>query len=555
MGFVNFKDFIIKKKKDILVAVLFIFIASASVLYSTTLPFTIHGDTYVTLLANKAVHDQSFPDRDKLLNFDFKPYLYTNILDFLGNHFDLNTYKLILLFLCVFLTGYVAYLAFRMLGFSISVSLVSSIVALVPRVTVGGEAFGVIVSDDVLGRTLGLPFLWLGFAWILRNKIKDKKLWPAFLFLGLSTYIHPVSIVLFTAIMFLVFLYWIFESKKYREGIQDFLYSVIAFLLGGVLLFKKILFVTNNLTLNNDAFPKATSLEYYKALMYRIDWDFLPKSIIYLKHFVLINMFFWVLILGIYYFNRKNEYTGLESKRLRVLWISSLLVVFLSVGLSLVLPNVQLYLAKNFDFPFVLQQSSRFFKYYYMGLYLLFAIVVEKTLQFFPKYKKILFAFFLIFGILSSTFFFECFQYVVGFNGFKKEYIPNYLQANKLQDDRVVYPVICKQIREAGINKTDLVMSDEFQLRYFCDQKLTNTYEEGTIYFMSGKNQLVWWYKNYLEQNHALYEGSSKEIIALAKKDNATYALLESYLPVIKEFEALKMVISKGDRFTIIKFK
>jgi hypothetical protein len=525
------------------------------VIYSTTLPFTIHGDTYVTLLANKAIHDPTFPDRAKLLNFDFKPYLYTNILDFLGNHFDLNTYKLFLLFLCVFFTGYVSYMAFRMLGFSILVSLVVSLVALFPRVTVGGEAFGVIVSDDVLGRTLGLPFLWLGVAWILKNKIQNKRLWPAFLFLGLSTYIHPVGIVLFTGIMFIVFAYWILESRFNRDILKDFAYSVGAFLAGGILLFKKILFVTNSLALDNNSFPKASSLEYYRALMYRVDWDFFPKSIIYLKHFLVINFFFWATIFIVYYLNKKYPIYEEGRNRLNILAKFSALIVVFSVVLSLFLPNAQLYLAKNFDFPFILQQSSRFFKYYYIGLYLLFALAIERVILFFPKYKKILILGFLIIGILSSTFFFECLQYAVGFNGFKKEYIPNSLQKDKLQDDRIVYPIICKQIRDAGIKGDDLVLSDEFQLRYFCDQRLTNTFEEGTIYFMSGKNELSWWYENYIEQKHALYEGNAKELIALAKKDNATYALLESYLPVIKDFESLKMVVSKGDRFTIIKFK
>ncbi len=133
--------------REIAVFLLFFLVAVVAVAYSTTLPFTIHGDTYVTLLANKVVVDPTYPDRQFLLNFDFKPYLYTNLLSFLVKYFSLFTYKLILLFFLVLGTCYFSYIAFRMLGFSRSISIIVALVALMPRNAITGGGFGVFIAD------------------------------------------------------------------------------------------------------------------------------------------------------------------------------------------------------------------------------------------------------------------------------------------------------------------------------------------------------------------------------------------------------------------------
>src|SRR6185295_1472691 len=120
--------------------------------------------------------DPSYPDRQVLLNLDFKPYLYTNIMAFSDAHFSFFESRMILLFFLVFVTGFFAYLAFRLLGFSRSVSFAVSLIALLPRLEVSGGLFGIFTSYDVVGQAFGLPILWLLTAWFIKRAFSGKYL-------------------------------------------------------------------------------------------------------------------------------------------------------------------------------------------------------------------------------------------------------------------------------------------------------------------------------------------------------------------------------------------
>ena len=302
MNFVDkITSFIKEKKKEILIFLLFFSIATASVLYSYTLPFTVHGDTYVTLLANKVAVDPSYPDRELLLSLDFKPYLYTNLLSFFVKYFSLFTYKLILLFFVVLATSYSAYLAFRMLGFTRSISVMTAIVALIPRGAITGGIFGVITADDAMGGALALPFFWLLSAWFIKRRFEKKSLWPVFFISGLVTYVHPVSLMFFSGLMFLIALFWIIKDKNYKQDLKDFFYSIIAFCLSASLLLAKILFVTKNISTVKIGEVVASTQEYVNALYLRVGWDFFPQSAYYALPFFIINIVFIITLIYVCY--------------------------------------------------------------------------------------------------------------------------------------------------------------------------------------------------------------------------------------------------------------
>ena len=160
-------------KKDLFVLLFFIAISSVSVLYSLSLPYIVNGDTYIVLLATKTEADINYPDRDILQKMDFRPYLYPDILEFFTERFSLQATTYILLFILVFCTGFSAYLALRMLDFSRTVSVAVSLVALFPRASIGSEIWGVFTYGEVLGRSFGLPVLWLLTAWFIKRKYEN----------------------------------------------------------------------------------------------------------------------------------------------------------------------------------------------------------------------------------------------------------------------------------------------------------------------------------------------------------------------------------------------
>ncbi len=476
-------------KKEVWIFLLFFCIALVSVLYSLTLPFTIHGDTYVTLLANKVALDPNYPDRELLLNLDFKPYLYTNILSFLLKYFSLFAHKFILLFFLVLGTGYFAYLALRMLGFSRSISVLTAIVALMPRGGITGGIFGVFVADDVLGNAFGITFIWLLLAWFIKRRFEKKSLWPVFFVSGLVTYIHPVSVVFFTGLMFVIALIWIIKDKNYKQDIKDFFYSIVAFCLSASLLLTKILFVTKSVASPPSELSVFSASEYVDALIYRVGWDFFPQSAVYALPFFIINLvFILALIYVCFSLYKKTIQKGSTNYFVAQF---SFIIIGLSVFFWLFIPNFELWLVKNFDFPFIVQQSSRFFQYYYFGIFLLWAVAMTLLFEKIKKNKKLFYTGFLIIGLFSSTLGFEVFQYMVGYYGYQKEYIPNFIQNEKLVDTTKIYPVICQELKDAGVTRETLVISVEFHLRYWCEIKIFTTFEEGTVGLMAGKEELV----------------------------------------------------------------
>ena len=288
-------------KKDLFVLLFFIAISSVSVLYSLSLPYIVNGDTYIVLLATKTEADINYPDRDILQKMDFRPYLYPDILEFFTERFSLQATTYILLFILVFCTGFSAYLALRMLDFSRTVSVAVSLVALFPRASIGSEIWGVFTYGEVLGRSFGLPVLWLLTAWFIKRKYENKSLWPVFAVAGLTTYIHPVSIIFFSGILFLIQFYYLVTEKNYRQRLKDFALSIFAFSVSASFLLMKIVGSTSQIATGNSGAVSVSGQEYAESVFSRNRWDFPPASTLWLRNILVVSFIFLLAITWAYF--------------------------------------------------------------------------------------------------------------------------------------------------------------------------------------------------------------------------------------------------------------
>ncbi|MCX6735921.1 MAG: hypothetical protein NTZ13_02460 [Candidatus Parcubacteria bacterium] len=538
-------------KKDFVALFFFMVVAGGCVLYGFTLPFSVNGDTYVSLLANKASADISYPDREMILRNDFRPYLYPSVLQFFNDRFTPHDYTFIFLFFLVVATGFAGYVALRMLGFSRTVSFVVSLIALPPRSSIGSEIWGVFVPGDTLGRTFGLPVLWLLAAWFIKRKHEKKSLWPVFAVLGLTTYVHPVSIIFFGGMLFLIMLYQIISEKNYREGIKDFAISIVMFGIGASLLLQRIFTTTSRIASKHEGMLPVTSAEYAQAVFSRIRWDFPPASTVWLRVVFIISFVFVAGAIWAYLQICKQK-PSKENTLYREIYRFAVPLIIFSAVLSIVLPSLQIWLMREYNWPLILQQGSRMFKYYYLAVFLLFAVALSVYIK---KYspKKYVIALIVIIGMTSSSFGLEWFEFLIGYKNYCDGFIPVALQKKTFaKADTKMYPEICQEMKNAGIKKTDLVLSGDFPLRYFCETKLLATLEEGSSYLMAGKSEMVWWYRTFWQQDAAF--NKSEDLIDFAKKQKASYALVTVGSPLEQEFEGKGMIKTKGTVYSVVKF-
>jgi len=538
-------------KKDFFVLLFFVLVSSVSVLYSLSLPYVVNGDTYIVLLATKTETDIGYPDRDILQKMDFRPYLYPDVLEFFNEHFSLQDTTYILLFILVLCTGFSAYAALRMLDFSRVVSVMVSLIALFPRASIGSEIWGVFTYGEVLGRTFGLPVLWLLSAWFIRRKYDKKTLWPVFFVGGLAVYIHPVSIIFFSGILFLIQLYYLVTEKKYTEGLKDFWLSILAFCASASFLLVKILSSTSQISQGKSGAVSVSGAEYAEAILSRMRWNYPPTSTLWLRHVVIVSFLFILAVLWTWYriYKKKDKETYTLYREIFNFCVP---LIVLSVFLSVFLPYFQMWLIREYGWALVLQQESRIFKYYYLALYFLFAVALALFLKRY-RIKKYTLVPIVIIGIISSSFGLEWFEFLVGYRNYSEEMIPVVFQKKNFENEAVRYAEICRQAEKVGVKENDLVISDDFPLRYYCKMNLFITQEEGMSYMMSGKNEMVWWFREYREQALALNR-TPDVLLRFAERTKAQYALIPKDSPLVKEFDDRKMVVSHGETYSIIKF-
>jgi len=552
--FLQIREWIHAEKKEIFVVFFFLLVALIAVIYSRSLPFFVHPDNYVSLLANRASLDVNYPDRDMILRMDFKPYLYTNILDFFSSRFSIPTYESIVLFLMVFFAGWGAYLALRFLGFARLISIGTSLIFLMPRFGLGSSPFGVFTRNEILGRSFTLPILWLLSAWFINRKYNKKSLWPIFAVAGFATYVHPVSVIFFSGLLFLISLFFIVTEKNYRDGFKDFGISIVSFCVASLFLLVKIFSTTKYIGTVKWNSVTATGKEYSEALYYRMAFDFPPGNLVWLRNTAVVSFLF--IVAGVYVYIQIRNGRILKNSSAYLVAKFSGLLIFFSIFLSLALPSFQMLMIVHYDWTLLVQQTSRFFVTYFLGLFLLlpiaFTVITERY-----KIKKGTLIILIVVGMASSSFGLEWFEFIVGYKGYSPLMIPKSLQEDikgkGIDDETIIDPPICRQLGAAGVKRTDLILADDFSLRYNCESHLLLAYVEGTAYMMSGKNEMVWWYRTKLEQDKA-FSGTADDLISFAKKEKASYALILPGTSQEKEFEVRKMAVSKGETYTLIKF-
>ncbi|MDD4994893.1 MAG: hypothetical protein PHW53_00230 [Patescibacteria group bacterium] len=544
---------------NLCVILIFLFIAALSVVYNFSLPFRLNGDEIAIMASNRALMDSSYPGNELLSTMTYRYYVYPYIINALSYFFDPFTSRNILLFSMVFFTGYSAYIALRILGIRRSIAIVVAIVALAPRFSVGNEIFGVLTNYEVLGRSTAMPFLWIIGALIIKFIYDNKKIWPLFLLLGIVSYIHPVSILFFTFLALVISLFLLFWRNNFFGVLKQTASASAAFILGSSLLLYEIIFrldAINSKFLSNVEY---SSLDFLEAIIFRTPWDYPPESLMWIRHMIIILVFFAPFVAYVLYLLKKRLIIKESLDYLIAKW--SILFILLSIFFSVFFPILQIAMI-HLDGPFIFQQTSRFFKFVYFGIFLLVAVSLEELFRrnryFLQKKVRVIFlSALLILGFLSSSFGFEWFQFLLGYENYQEEYIPRVFQNKVFEDQEKIYNIVCQQLKNGGVGDGDTVISNDFNLRYFCRVNIVTSFEEGSAYLMSGKNQLVEWRRVFEEQNNALHGDDIVKLIDFGRKYGANYALLRSnsaLAGVVKEGDQGDLPISQNEYFVLIKF-
>lgn len=499
--------------KELIIVGVFFIVACFSLIFSFFLPNIVPDDEYVVLLSEKVSRYTSFPDQDILKNYSYSFYFYPKLVGWLGSMFEQENYRAGLLFVLVFLTGYFAYIALRLAKFSRKTSVAIAIVALFPRVSVGNTFWGIFTPAEVMGRTLAMPLIWILSGWHIRNLQDEKSSWPIFAVLGLVSFVHPVSMTFFACVLMLSSFLISVPEFTFFKSLKSFFMNLFSFSVTAAPLWWEIFHKTSTIAQTSSV----NSVKYLEAILFRIPWDFLPESVVWLRHILIISLFF------LFFLWVKREALSLQKYKTISLWIFG--VATFSVVLSFVLPTLQFWAIKFFDAPLIFQQASRIFIYYYVALFVASAICLDYFLSC-NKFKKIILFVFLIIGCISSSFGFEIGQFLVGYQNYERAYVPVSWQRTEEENDRDYYSELCSTLTSLGANQETLTISTDFKLRYFCELPLYVTFEEGGAYLNAGRSALVEWHSKFEEQQRVIKTHNIQEFLVFAKKVDARYAVL-----------------------------
>jgi len=517
------------KKYHYVVALIFaLLFALAVISYKTVVYEYVDGDEVVLLESEKARRDTSYPDRDLLSTLGYSTYVYPKVLSSLNTTYSFQKCKYIVTFASVFLTVYFTYVALVMLEFSPFVAMGTSLVAVFPR---AGpiDAFGGLLM--VTGRTFALPVVWLISAWYIRRRKYGKALYPVFFATGLASYIHPASFTMFFALLMVVHLCLEVWDSKYKKAMIDMFGFSVAYAVGAFFLLMEIvkrLFIASHPI---EAVSTVTVAEYVDALYTRVPFEFVMVNLAWMRHVVIVSFFFFCAAAYVLYLLRKKEILQSSMHFQIVRW--STLVMVAAFVIHIAVPGIQMYLLETFGTPYILWFFARTFKYFWLGILLLFAVALVHVLK---KYGRMYAVLCIACGILSSSFFFEWFQFVVGYKNYQKEIIPVALQdvtyASGFDESRNW----CTAYEAVGAVEGDMVLSDDFTLRYFCGLRPYVTHEEGTAHLFLGKESLVAWREKMLYQRVVLAGSNSESVRSYAKRVGATAAALPKDSSAVAEF-------------------
>src|SRR3989338_7447054 len=106
----------------------------------------------------------------------------------------------------------------------------------------------------------------------------------------------------------------------------------------------------------------------------------------------------------------------------------------------------------------ILQQTSRFFNFFYLAILIIFGVFLSYLWDE-RRIRKFTFSLLVIAGLLSSSLGFEWLQYLAGYKNYERTYIPSVFQSEPASNDFIVYPKICAALKSAGADRTTLVLS------------------------------------------------------------------------------------------------
>lgn len=504
-------------KKDGIVCGVFVVIALIATLYSLTLPPIVPDDEYTVLLGQRAGEDASYPDSELLAEYNYTTYLYPHIIGGLDSVVPMEKYRPILLFLFVFLVLLGAYAGLRLVRIPRAPAAVIAIIALIPRVSVGGTYFGVFTSLEVMGRTLALPAIWVLAGWHIR-RLGDRRLtWPVLFAVGVAALLHPVSVLFFGMLLVITeFVVRIVRRNGWRDVCTVF-YGVLAFVVGASPVLAEVVIRSGRIAEK----ILVTSAEYRDAVLFRIPWEFSPESVLWLRPVALVSIIFVIFVIYSLWKERGKE----TLSRTVLVW--GVTFCCSAVVLSFILPALQLFLITHTDFPLLLQQTSRFFKFWYLGLFVLVGLCLGYLWEA-GRIKKWGLGLMLVVGVLSSSLGLEWVQYVVGYPHYERAYIPEVFQEETYVHDREEYEPLCDALHTLGATRTTRVLSGSFKLRYFCEVPLYVTFEEGGAYLNRGREALVAW-KNMFDEQHTVFASSNPEaFLSFAEEVGARYAVIRT---------------------------
>lgn len=511
--------------------------ASAALIISVAAPYVANDDELVYLLGAEYSHGVELPDVPMLRGYDYGPYLYPIIMHMVYEKLGFTTFKIGLLILLIFSTGWAAYFCFRLLLLPHVESIFLMLVGLLPRVATGTEFFGVLTFREAIGRSLAVPLFFVATAWIVHHVIHRKATWPTFLCIGIFSFLHPVTVLLFAAIMLVgVGCTYVWRDGPSWSGVTEVLRGGIAYLIGASYFLVEV--VIRLYTSSTHVVP-VNAGEYVEAVLFRNSWEFPQASMGWIMHLLIVSSFFIFGALLVTWCTRNTSFP--RHSQVGTLSVFGVSVLIASLTFAVILPGLNLYAMKFYEAPYLFQQWSRIGKFFYIGLFVAIIPVVYILGQWVRSipHGRTIATFLLIAGILSSSFFFEIAQFLVGYKNVTKEYIPQYFSS--IPDDVTPqeYREVCGILRTRSTALFPKVISNDFAFRYYCHADLFATLEEGAAYLQLPRDSFLGWFRNYTKQRTVLREANPSEMILLAQETDSEFIVLpraERYLPFIKKY-------------------
>lgn len=497
--------------------------------YTTITPQWIDDDNIDLILSEEAKRDPNYPDREVVAEMGYGMYVWPKLVYYASQTYDLRTFHQVMIGISTALTVYGAYIALFMLGFGPKLSLLVSLVGLLPRYVPADNFGGLLLG--VTGRSFAIPVSWLLAAWYLVRVHKQKRVWPVFFVMGLAVYLHPLSFVTLVTVFTVVHAIILVLHKRDVLGtVKELVQTSLAFLLGAAPLFWEIGMraIRSGATAGDSVI---TAGAYLAAVRARTPYEFPDVILDWTKHEVVVGLFFVGCAVYVWRLIRQGKIER-DSLSFKIVLFGTL-VTAVAYVVHIVVPVVQLFLIEQFDMPLVFRSFCRTLKYGWLGLLLVFAVAVREVLTIYGRKAA---AVLLVCGLLSSSYVFEVFQYAVGYANPVYEYIPVFLQERTYPDPYEDMALWCDALTSVGVQQGDIIIGEQYILRYFCRVRPYVTREEGYAYQFMGKDEVVSWFERWQRQRALLGGTSSAPLLAYGREVGATAIIVPRESPAGKDF-------------------